>query len=41
MSCRPIWSGCCVDRAPAVANWVRLYDETLARLTVVAGARDA
>ncbi|MFI4936206.1 MAG: M3 family oligoendopeptidase [Caulobacterales bacterium] len=26
-----------IDRAPAVANWVRLYDETLARLTVKAG----
>jgi oligoendopeptidase F len=26
-----------IDRAPAVANWVRLYDETLARLAVRAG----
>ncbi|MDR3514109.1 MAG: M3 family oligoendopeptidase [Caulobacteraceae bacterium] len=26
-----------VDRAPAVANWTRLYDETLGRLTVKAG----
>jgi oligoendopeptidase F len=26
-----------VDRAPATANWVRLYDETLARLVVRAG----
>jgi oligoendopeptidase F len=26
-----------LDRAPAVANWVRLYDETLARLQVRAG----
>src|SRR5579872_1061190 len=26
-----------IDRAPAVANWVRLYDETLARLQVRAG----
>jgi oligoendopeptidase F len=26
-----------VDRAPAVANWTRLYDETLGRLTVRAG----
>ena len=26
-----------LDRAPAVANWVRLYDETLARLTIRAG----
>ncbi|MBV9994609.1 MAG: M3 family oligoendopeptidase [Caulobacteraceae bacterium] len=26
-----------VDRAPAVANWVRLYDETLGRMTVRAG----
>ncbi|MDP8916976.1 MAG: M3 family oligoendopeptidase, partial [Pseudomonadota bacterium] len=26
-----------VDRAPATANWVRLYDETLARLKVEAG----
>ncbi len=26
-----------LDRAPAVANWVRLYDETLARLRVRAG----
>jgi len=27
-----------LDRAPAVANWVRLYDETLAKLEVRAGA---
>lgn len=27
-----------VDRAPAVANWTRLYDETLSRMTVKAGA---
>ncbi|HEY1750950.1 MAG TPA: M3 family oligoendopeptidase [Caulobacteraceae bacterium] len=27
-----------LDRAPAVANWVRLFDETLATLTVRAGA---
>jgi oligoendopeptidase F len=26
-----------LDRAPAVANWTRLYDETLARLKVEAG----
>jgi oligoendopeptidase F len=26
-----------IDRAPAVANWVRLYDETLARLQIRAG----
>ena len=26
-----------LDKAPAVANWVRLYDETLARLQVRAG----
>jgi oligoendopeptidase F len=26
-----------LDRAPAVSNWVRLYDETLARLEVRAG----
>ncbi|WP_374575403.1 M3 family oligoendopeptidase [Phenylobacterium sp.] len=26
-----------VDRGPAVANWVRLYDETLAKLSVTAG----
>ena len=26
-----------LDRAPAVANWVRLYDETLAKLQVRAG----
>lgn len=26
-----------VDRGPAVANWVRLYDETLARLTAKSG----
>jgi oligoendopeptidase F len=26
-----------VDRGPAVANWMRLWDETLARLTVKAG----
>lgn len=26
-----------VDRAPAVANWSRLYDETLSRLTVTLG----
>jgi len=26
-----------VDKAPAVANWTRLYDETLARLTARAG----
>jgi len=26
-----------IDRAPAVANWVRLYDETLGRMTVKAG----
>jgi oligoendopeptidase F len=26
-----------VDRGPAVANWMRLYDETLAKLTVKAG----
>jgi oligoendopeptidase F len=26
-----------LDRGPAVANWVRLYDETLARLVVRAG----
>ena len=26
-----------VDRAPAVANWTRLYDETLARLTCKVG----
>lgn len=26
-----------LDRSPAVANWVRLYDETLARLTAKAG----
>jgi len=26
-----------VDRSPAVASWIRLYDETLARLTVRAG----
>lgn len=27
-----------VDRAPAIANWVRLYDDTLARLRVRLGA---
>ena len=27
-----------LDRAPAVANWARLYDETLARLNVRVGA---
>jgi len=27
-----------LDRAPSVSNWVRLYDETLARLEVRAGA---
>lgn len=27
-----------VDRGPAVANWVRLYDETLAKLTAKAGS---
>lgn len=27
-----------VDRGPAVANWVRLYDETLARLTAKVGS---
>ena len=27
-----------VDRAPAVANWVRLYDDTLARLSARVGA---
>ncbi|HTX48916.1 MAG TPA: M3 family oligoendopeptidase [Caulobacteraceae bacterium] len=26
-----------LDRAPAIANWVRLYDETLAKLSVRAG----
>jgi oligoendopeptidase F len=26
-----------LDRAPAVANWIRLYDETLARMKVDAG----
>jgi oligoendopeptidase F len=26
-----------LDKAPAVANWVRLYDETLARLAIRAG----
>ena len=26
-----------IDRAPAVANWTRLYDETLARLTAKVG----
>ena len=26
-----------IDRSPAVANWVRLYDETLARLTAKVG----
>ena len=26
-----------IDRAPAVANWVRLYDDTLARLSVRVG----
>lgn len=26
-----------IDRAPATAGWVRLYDETLARMTVEAG----
>ncbi|HEX5377207.1 MAG TPA: M3 family oligoendopeptidase, partial [Phenylobacterium sp.] len=26
-----------IDRGPAVANWTRLFDETLARLTVKAG----
>jgi oligoendopeptidase F len=26
-----------VDRAPALANWTRLYDETLSRMTVKAG----
>ena len=26
-----------IDRAPAVANWVRLYDDTLARLTARGG----
>ncbi|MFN3511810.1 MAG: M3 family oligoendopeptidase [Phenylobacterium sp.] len=26
-----------IDRGPAVANWMRLWDETLARLTVKAG----
>jgi oligoendopeptidase F len=26
-----------IDRGPAVANWVRLYDETLATLTIRAG----
>jgi oligoendopeptidase F len=26
-----------VDRGPAVANWTRLYDETLSRLVVVSG----
>ena len=29
-----------VDRGPAVANWVRLYDETLAKLAVRAGRED-
>jgi oligoendopeptidase F len=28
-----------VDRGPAVANWTRLYDETLARMKVRAGRR--
>ncbi len=29
-----------IDKAPAVSNWVRLYDETLARMTVdIDGAR--
>jgi len=27
-----------IDKGPAVANWVRLYDETLARLSVRAGS---
>ncbi|CAN5810850.1 M3 family oligoendopeptidase [soil metagenome] len=26
-----------IDRSPAVANWIRLYDETLARLTAKVG----
>ena len=30
-----------VDRAPAMANWTRLYDETLSRMSVHAGARGA
>jgi oligoendopeptidase F len=29
-----------VDRGPAVANWVRLYDETLAKLTARVGRED-
>jgi oligoendopeptidase F len=29
-----------VDRAPAVANWTRLYDETLGKLGVRAGGED-
>jgi len=29
-----------VDRGPAVANWVRLYDETLAKLSIRAGRED-
>ena len=30
-----------VDRAPAVANWSRLYDETLAKLTAKVGRTNA
>jgi oligoendopeptidase F len=29
-----------VDRAPALGNWTRLYDETLGRMTVRAGGED-
>jgi oligoendopeptidase F len=29
-----------VDRAPALANWTRLYDETLGRMTIRAGGDD-
>jgi oligoendopeptidase F len=28
-----------LDRAPAVANWMRLYDETLSRMTIRAGGQ--
>ena len=30
-----------LDRAPALANWTRLYDETLSRLVVRAGSRQS
>ena len=29
-----------IDRSPAVANWTRLFDETLARLTVKIGREE-